>query len=320
MNTKLVIGGIVAAAIVVGAGAYFLAGSRGTGPSGASSPEATARAEQLLAPVRENGHTPNYRSVEGAGRGIVMKNVTVKPKDGTKRVTEVRIGEIVVKDWDWQGGKTPSYGDIEYRKITFAGLADDPEVKEFLSVSGLSDIVINARVAFKYDKGSKTLDLSALDGEVEGMGTIGLSFKIDGIDVEALAALQGAGSPDMSKLLGQAMALRVHGLVNFLKDSGGYDRIAKVAGARAKITDAQWKEQQVRQLDWIRRMAPPSKLTAEVLGAIEAFLKKPGTIEVKVAPKSPVALLELMGFVQGGASPDKLDAMKERLGLTVSYR
>jgi hypothetical protein len=318
MNSKVIIGGIVGAALVVGVGVYFFAG--GKGGSGMNAAEAKARADQMLASIKEQGHTPSYQSAEGMGKGVVIKSVTIKPKDGTKSVTEVKIGEILVKDWDWQGGKTPTYGEIEYKKITFGGLAANPEIKEFLAGSGLADIVVNARFAFKYDKASKTLDLSALNGEVEGMGTIGLSLKIEGLDVEALQAMQGAATPDLSKLMGQAMALKVHGLVNFLKDSGGYDRIAKFAGGKANVTADQWKEQQLRQLEGIKRRSPPSKISTEAFAAIEAFLKKPGTVEIKIAPKSPVVMAELMGLAQGGPTPEKLDALKERLGLTISYK
>ena len=74
------------------------------------------------------------------------------------------VGEVRITRFDWDNPKQPAFADIEYKKVRIPSLAENPGFKEFASVTGQSELVINAKASYTYDKATKIVDLRT--GEV----------------------------------------------------------------------------------------------------------------------------------------------------------
>jgi hypothetical protein len=313
MNPKILIGGVAGVAVV--AVAVFFA-VRGGGGGVGSDAEAKQRADQLMALSRESGNDASYKSAGVAGKTIVIKDLTFKPKDG--KIDAVTVAEMRINAMDWSNLKAPAFTDVEYKGVRFVGADKDPGFKRMLEGTGLTELVVNAKWAYTYDKDKKILDLKSTDIEAEGMGTLSVAAKIEGLDIAQIEELQKGGAPDMGKIMGSIAAMRLHGLRLAFKDAGGVDRALAAEAKKQGKAAAELKDTALKQLAAMKG-AVPFKIAQEAFTAAETFLKKPGTIELVAAPKQPFPFAGFMALA-GRPDPAALDKLKEELGLTISAK
>lgn len=314
MNPKILIGGVAGAAVIAVAVFFAVRGGGGGGVGGDA--EAKQRADQLMALSREGGADASYKSATAAGRTVVIKDVTFKPKNA--KIEAVTIAEIRINAMDWSNLKAPAFTDLEYKGVRFVGADKDPGYKGMLEATGLTELVINAKWAYAYDKDKKILDLKSTDIEAQGVGTLSVAAKIEGLDIAQIQELQKGGAPDMGKVMGSVVALRLHGLRLAFKDAGGVDRALAATAKKQNKSAAELKEMALKQIAAMKG-AVPFKIAQEGLAAAETFLKKPGTIELVAAPKQPFPFAALMALA-GRPDPAALDKLKEDLGLTISAK
>lgn len=315
MNPKLLIGGVAGAAVVA-VGLFFVLQSGGGGGGVGGDAEAKQRADQLMAVSRDSGTEATYKSANAAGRTIVIKDVTFKPKGG--KIEAVTIAEMRINAMDWANAKSPAFVDMEYRGVRFAGIDKDPGFKQFADSTGIKDIVLNAKWNYAYDKAKKIVDIKTGDVEAEGVGTLSFTGKFEGIDIDQMQEFQKAGAPDMGKLMGLLGAMRLHGLRVAYKDAGGAEKMWAAEAKKQGKSVAEFKDMALKQIAAMKA-AVPFKIGQEAAAAAEAFIKKPGTFEVLAAPKQPFAVAGLMALA-GRPDPAALDKLKEELGLTISAK
>ena len=308
MNAKLIGGGLVAV-VAVAAGIYFGV-LRGGGSGDAA--VAKERADKVFANVKDKGGELAYKSAEAPGGGLVLKDVTINRKDETGKTQSFTVGEIRITRYDWDNPKQPAFADAEYKKLRIPQIAENRGFKEFASVTGQSELVINAKGSFAYDKASKTVDLKSLDVEFEGIGTLSVIAKLEGVDIDQFS---GTAQPDPARLMGMMATIKLHGLRIAFKDAGGTAKLVKFGAHKEKKSEADIKAQVVAQLGQVK--AAPFKIAREAGAAAETFLNKPGTIAIEAKPAAAFAFAQLMALM-GKPDPATIDKLTADLGLKVT--
>lgn len=307
MNAKLIGGGIVAV-VAVAAGIYFgVMRGGGTGDAAA----AKERADKVFAAIKEKGGEVTYKSAEAPSGGLVLKDVTIASKDSSGKMQSATVGEIRISRFDWDNPKQPAFADLEYKKVRIPSLAENPGFKEFAGVTGQSELVINAKASYTYDKATKTIELKTGDAEFEGIGTFSVTAKIEGVDI---AQFESMSQPDPAKLMGMMGTVRVHGLRIAFKDGGGTAKMIKFGAHKEKKSEADMKAEMIAKLGQAK--AAPFKIAKEAAAAAESFIKSPGTIAIEAKPAAPFAVMQIMGLM-GKPDPAAIDKLTADLGLTV---
>ena len=311
MNAKLIGGGIVAV-VAVAAGVYFGV-LRGGGTSGSGDPAvAKERVEKLFAATKAQGNDITYKSAEAPGGGLVLKDVTMTRKDASGKPQNATADEIRINRYDWNNPKQPAFADIEYKKLRIPQLTENPGFKEFSQVTGQKDAVINAKASYTYDAASKTVDLKMADAEIEGIGTISVSTKLEGLDIAQFENMQQF---DPSKLMGMMATLKLHNLRVAFKDAGGMAKLMKFGAHKEKKSEADIKAQMLTQIGQAK--AAPFKIAREAGAAAESFVNKPGTIAIEAKPSAPFAFAQFMALM-GQPNPEQIDKLTTDLGLKVT--
>ena len=308
MNAKLIGGGIVAV-VAVAAGVYFGV-LRGGGTGDAAT--AKERADKVFASIKEKGGEVTYKSAEAPSGGLVLKDVTINGKDASGKMQSATIGEMRISRYDWENPKVPAFADVEYKKVRIPQIAENPGFKEFANVTGQSDLVFNAKASYTYDKASKTIELKTCDAEIEGIGTLSVTAKVEGIDI---AQFEGMSQPDPTKLMGMMGTVKLHSLRIAFKDAGGAAKLIKFGAHKEKKSEADMKAQMIAQLGQAK--SAPFKIAKEAAAAAESFLNKPGTIAIDAKPSAPFAFAQLMGLM-GKPDPAAIDKLTADLGLKVT--
>ncbi|MCW5770796.1 MAG: hypothetical protein KIT16_04110 [Rhodospirillaceae bacterium] len=308
MNAKVIGGGIVVVAAVA-AGLYFgVLQKSGGGPE-----VAKERADKVFASLKAKGGEATYANAEASGNGVVLKKVVLKSKDPSGKPMELTIDELRVKSLDWANPAQPSFADAEYRGLRFPALAENPQFKEFSSVTGLKEVVINAKVDYTYDKATKTIEFKTAEADVDGVGKLSFTGKIEGVDIAQLEGMQGT-SPDPSKLMGMLGVIRLHSLRIAFKDAGGVAKLMKFGAHKEKKTEDQIRTEMLAKIAQGKNV--PVKIGRDAATAAESFIKSPGTFAIEAKPKAPFALAQLMALA-GKFDPPAIDKLAEELGLSV---
>jgi hypothetical protein len=308
MNAKLIGGGLVAV-VAVAAGVYFGV-LRGGGSGDAAA--AKERADKVFATVKERGGEFTYKSAEAPSGGLVLKDVTVNQKDPSGKTLSITAGEVRVTRYDWDNPKQPAFADAEYKKVRISQLSEHPGFKEFASVTGQSDFVINAKFSYTYDKASKTIEIKTGDTEFEGIGTLSFTAKVEGVDLDQFT---GMAQPDPGKLMAMMGTVKLHSLRIAFKDAGGAAKLIKYGAHKEKKSEADLKAEMIAQLGQVK--AAPFKIAREAGAAAESFLNKPGTFSIEAKPAAAFAFAQLMALM-GKPDPATIDKLTADAGLKVT--
>ncbi len=262
--------------------------------------------------MKEQGGDVTYKSAETPSGGLVLKDVTMTRKDPSGKPMSATAGEVRINKFDWDNPKQPAFADVEYKKLRVPQMTENEGFKEFSKVTGQSDIVINAKAAYTYDRATKTIELKTGDAEVEGIGTLSISAKIEGLDI---AQLEGMTQPDPTKMMGMVATLKLHSLRIAFKDAGGMAKLVKFGAHKEKKSEADIKAQMLAGIGQAK--AAPFKIAREAATAAETFVNKPGTFAIEAKPSAPFAFAQLMALM-GQPNPALIDKLTADLGLKIT--
>ncbi len=315
MKTPMIIGGGAVAVVVVAAGLYFGLSGSGSGPS-----NATARAEQAMASLKEAGGTYSYKSAESSGRGVVMKNVAIKAPATSPAQFSMTIAEMRINDMDWTNAKSPDFADIDYRGVRFEGTGAEPaQLRDFKDATGVKDLVVNIRAAYAFNKSSRTLEIKTGDVELVNFGTLSFTAKLDGIDKDKISGLN-TGQPDPSQMMAAFASLRIVSLRIAFKDAGGTNRAFDAAAKKQGLASGEALREMALKSIADKKKSAPFKIAQQLSDATEKFVRKPGTIEIAANPRTPFAVMSLSAVFMGGPNPAAIDKLTEELGLSVAAK
>lgn len=288
-----------------------------------SNPELQKRADALFRGVKDNGGAVSYGALEaGAGpEGLVIKQIEIVSADKKK----VTIEEIEIKSYDWANPREPRHGDLAMKKLVVAADQLDADARANFAELGLSTLTVSGELAFQFDDKSKIFDVSKLNVDVAEMGEFRLRLKLSGIsasDLKTAMPTEKPGKPAPGKpnsqeaqaMMGLLSRLNIEAAAIAFKDKSLVERMVRADAKKKNMTEAAAREKMLEQLAAERGKAEDD-VTKEFLDAASTFLRKPGEIELALAPPAPANLMAAFMMVMGNRT-----TFKQMMGLTLSVK
>ena len=317
-----IVGVVIVAAVAVGAYFIFFAGPGGSGPAvtGTSLPggmTAKQAADKIVASATKQGRTMAYGAAEADGGTLVMKDVTVTMPNGQG---PLKIGEMRLNKYDYDNPDLPTYADLEYRKLSLGPFMQTPQGKQFMQMLGVDDILVDVHAAYSYDATNKVLDVTKLVIDADKLAEINMTMKLGGIDLAKMQDVQKGGKPDPAAMMGLMQTLQIYNFTLSIKDDGVREAILKSV-AKQQNSEADKIKTQIVAMMTALKGAPQAKaaIAQEALTAAIATIQDGGTITLKIAPDQAVAVMSLAPTFMGGPTPEKLDALKKQLNLSITH-
>jgi hypothetical protein len=257
-----------------------------------------------------------YGTAATDGGALVMKDVTVTiPNNGG----QFKIGEMRLNRYDYSNPDLPAFADVEYRNMSLGPLLTSPQAKQFMQMAGVDDVVVNVRAVYTYDATNKVLDVPTVNVEAVKLATFKMSMKLGGIDLAKLQEAQKGAQTDPAAMMGQLQTLQIYNITIAIGDQGVREAILKSAAKQQNSEPDKVKEMAVTMLGALKGQPQSKALIAqESLTAAQAFVKDGGTITLKIAPDAAVAVMTLAPTFMGGPTPEKLDALKKQLNMSIT--
>ncbi|MEM9683435.1 MAG: hypothetical protein AAF942_09230, partial [Pseudomonadota bacterium] len=314
-----VVGVVIVAVVAVGAYFLFFAGGPGGTGGGAGLPAgmtAKQAADSITASANKSGRSMAYGSAETNNGALVMKDVTIVVPNSKDKI---KIGELRFNKYDYKNPDLPAFADIEYRNISLGPLLTTPQAKQFMQMAGVDDIVANIRAVYTYDATNKVLDVTNVTINADKLATIKMAMKLGGIDLAKLQEAQKGGNANPAAMLPMLQSLQIYGITFSITDDGVREAILKSAAKQQNSDVDKIKAMALALLAGVKQQ-PQSKsaIAQEGITAAEAFIKDGGTIELKIAPDAAVAVMSLAPTFMGGPTPEKIDALKKQLNMSIT--
>jgi hypothetical protein len=290
-----------------------------------ASAELQRRAEALFKGVTRAGGKASYGALEpGASpEGLRIKNIEILSPEKKK----VTIEEIDIAAYDWASPEEPRYADLVVKKLVVAADALDADAAGNLRELGLSALVVNAELAFKFDDKEKAFDVSKLFIDFAEMGELRLRLKLTGITAADLkTAVPGEkaepgkpapGKPegqDAQALMSLLSRLNIAGAAIGFRDKSLIERIVRADAKKKSMTESAARAKMLEELAEERSKAEDD-VTKEFIDAAIKFLKNPGEIELALNPPAPANVMAAFMLVMGNRG-----TFKQMLGLSVSVK
>lgn len=264
------------------------------------------RVDALVKGLTSNGGKVKYGSAAAEGKdGVILKDVELTSADGKTMKAEA----IIVRDYDWDNPDQPTSMDMSIKKLVVPASALEKEVTDL----GVTQLTINADIAYELDDDKKTFELSTLTLDIAELGEIQVKLKLAGIASGDLKGALGAkpGDDTGMKLLAQ-LALESASIT--FKDKSLTQRLIAADAKKKGMSEADAKKKMLEELAAQKKEAQDDA-TKEVIDLAVKFLNSPGTIELIAKPSAPA---NLMAVVMGlAANPAQA---KQVLGLTYAVK
>jgi len=208
----------------------------------------------------------------------------------------ITIDEIVINGLDLEADNFET-GDVNVKNVR---IPVTPEIMEeaygFLSQMGYTEMVLNFTMASVYDPAARSFTLKHATLSAQDAGSLGFSLELLNVEPNEMA---GSMQP------GQA-ALRRAELV--YTDHSFTERGLKMAAAMQNIGVEEFRQQGITELDneITKARQEGSLKMAAAMEQVQAFLKKPGTLRVTLAPSDAVGFESLMQAAGPGPAMDLL--------------
>ncbi len=262
------------------------------------------RTDALVKSLTAGGGKLKYGAAEAEGKdGVALKDVEITSADGKT----VKAESIVAREFDWENPEQPTHMDLSIKKLVVPSAALDKEVTDL----GVSQLTINADIAYELDDDKKTFEISGIVIDVVELGELKVKLKLAGI---ASADLKGAigGQPGGSeKILAQ---LSIVGAAISFKDKSLTQRLIAADAKKKGISEADAKKKMLEELAEQKKTAQDDA-TREIVDLAVKFLNSPGTIEVGANPAAPANVMQVFMGLMG--SPG---TVKQLLGLTLAVK
>lgn len=276
--------------------------------------ELQKRAELLLKGISDGGGKVTWASVEAGATpdGVVIKQIEITSPDNKKMTIE----EIAVKTMDWANAKEPRHADIAVKNLTISADAMEKETADNIKELGLTQIVLNGELAFKFDDGEKSFDVAKVFIDVADLGELKLRLKLTGITTADIKAATGDKDKPAAPDAGMNILSRLNltGASIGFKDKGLMDRAFKAEAKKKNISESAAKNKLIEELTEERAKAE-DEVTKELIDAFVKFVRTPGEIEFIAAPAAPANVMMAFMTVMGNRA-----TFKQMLGLSVAVK
>jgi hypothetical protein len=283
---------------------------------GQANPELQKRAEILLEGFKKEGGEARFGAVEpGAGpNGVILRDIVLTSPD--KKT--MQIGAFEVRDFDWANAKEPNFIDVSVREAVIPSVAMDGEGQKGLKELGYESLKLNAELAYKYDAGSKTIDVSKFTLDVVDGAEFSFALKLTGIGPADLKGLTGDDKGDAKG--GEQAVMGLLARLNFVSASIGFkdksivQRLIRSEAKKKGQSEEAMKSTLLADLAKERQDAKDA-VTREFIDAAIRFVTNPGEIALDAKPPAPTNVMSAFMLVM--SDPAKL---KQMLGLTLTVR
>jgi len=324
MNQKAMIGiggGVLAVVAVIVI--YLVGFSGGPGPAGTGGGDnaGKVRAEKLFAGVtsseqfKAGGGKVTWDSADAQGdQGVLIKNIKITGKDKQGRDRQITIDEFKVTRLDWNKVNGSPFADVEIKGLRSPQLAEEKQFKEFMTATGMKELVLDIKVRYEYKEGGKLMDLQDVVVTARDLGTLTLKAQIHGVDISAIQNMQKSGKVDPAAAMGMISAIQIGKVHASFKDSGAIDKAATMQAKKAGSDKEKILTGVVGMLE-AQKAGIPFEIGKKAADAAIKFLKNKSSITVKAEPASPVSVLQLM---MGGRNVANVDRLAKQLNVSVS--
>jgi hypothetical protein len=176
--------------------------------------------------------------------------------------------------------------------------------RDFLIELGYDEVKLDFEFSFEWrPDGGGRISLKPVSLGVREAGKLALSIEVSGIDPAALG-----GTFDWTALMQASLV----GISLRYEDESLFERILAYAAEEAERSVESARRKLLREIEKERRAHPSDPLMGKLLDAVAAFVRKPKSIEAKVAPTRPVAALKMMELIGG-----KRDRLARELNITI---
>jgi hypothetical protein len=233
---------------------------------------------------------------------LTISDVTVRTPEGRR----YKIARIVVRDYDWLNLRHPRYADVTIHKAETTPDGLGPVYGPTVKAAGLDRLIASAHYRYRYEDETKRFTIETVRVDFEGLGVLTMS-----------ARFSMARYPDFRQLRKPSQLLQFGGSIKLIGARAAFrnralvQRIVQSYATANNVGPDEAKEAILKDLERERRRTK-DPVKKEALGAVAAFVKKPGVIEAVAAPASEISLMRaswLLAFNQKG--------FKSMLGLSI---
>ena len=255
-----------------------------------------------------------YETVELASMSVKLADKTAFAMEGLGfRITPPAEG----KPLQFTGAAEKFSGDLS--------LVEDPKAKAVIDALGYQNVNGRIDMAGSWQPSDGRLALSQYDISVADAGTFGMTFDFGGYTLDFIKSLQdlqkkmaeapsgGDNSAQGMAMLGLMQQLSINGAaVRFEDDSLTGKVLAYVAGQQG-ASAADIVNQAKAVVPFMLAQLNDPELAAQATAAVGAFLDAPKSIEIALAPASPVPFAQIMAGAMSNPT-----ALTKTLGVKVT--
>jgi hypothetical protein len=183
------------------------------------------------------------------------------------------------------------------------------EIRRVFNQLGYTDATGDFAIDIAWDEANETLRLNNAYLALVGAGSIRANLQIVGVTREMILDPNGLTEVDPDQL-------RLGGAQVLVTDETLADRLFQRGAEGADLPAAQFRDEFIRGLPFLLQFPPISlnrDLATRLTAPLQEFLRQPGTLEVTIAPPTPIGLGELADLIQ--RAPNQI---LELLGVTIT--
>lgn len=201
---------------------------------------------------------------------------------GSKHFVQIAKGQLT---------GTTDIAKPSWSKLIISGVSMvpfDPDATAKLQAVGLNAIRFDTTVSLEYNPTAAKFRASPVLVTLQGLGTIELGFDLVHVD---LTALQDA-KPDWVALGASMISIGLADAHMRVVDAGALDKMFSVRARAEGVSEATLRQavvQKLRDDEQFETSIPDDGLRS----VLEEFLSRGGSLEVHIAPRSPISVAQL---------------------------
>jgi len=260
---------------------------------------ATTNAKEQMTNYIHKNKLEKIVSYEEVKASVFPKCISIKNLSINTEEKIIYINEVLVRSLDTKHD-IPLYGDIEIRHISSPGSEEFTKIEEKLKKLGYDSLKINLRMKFNSNETARTQNIDYVT-TVENAFKAGLIIKLNNVDFKKIREIQKSVSKKPNKLSPDDFRVALQDISDtavsyaefYFKNEGFIDRLMKKEAAAKGISEEKIKENACKMLD-MQIASVKTTAQKDFLKAIRKFIKKPRKISVKISPRKPVKIGEVI--------------------------
>lgn len=265
-----------------------------TGPSVGTIPQVVVTGATVLDPAQIKG--------DGLGASILFQTAEATDLKGGRAATpdEISIKRVFVETWNVVDNVAQdSRGvveDITVSPAAFAGSAVKPETL------GYDAVVFDVKWDGSHNVADRTVNLRNMTISMEGAGDLSMALTIGNLPNPRVLNDDEAAA--------EATKVEVHNFSLRYEDDSLAGRVLEYLAGQQGISRQEYAQQMSAALPFLLAMLNNPAFQAEIATALGTFLQDPQSLNVVIAPETPVSAEELIGIAGSAPQtlPDRLKA------------